>query len=74
MVTNESTMDRIIRVILGIVLSFLVYKHTGGIVGTWIFGILGVISLLTGITGFCVIYRLAGIRTCPLPSSNKFDD
>ncbi len=65
--TNESTMDRIIRILLGLVLGYLVYEHTGGLVGMWIFGILAAISLVTGATGFCVIYRLVGIRTCPLP-------
>ncbi len=71
MVTNESTTDRVIRVALGLVLGFLVYKHIGGIVGMWIFGILGAISLVTGATGFCAIYRLVGIRTCPLPSTKQ---
>ncbi|MCL5063665.1 MAG: DUF2892 domain-containing protein [Firmicutes bacterium] len=71
MMANESTTDRIIRVVLGLVLGFLVYQHIGGTVGEWIFGVLGVVSLLTGITGFCAIYQLVGIRTCPLPTAPK---
>jgi uncharacterized membrane protein YccC len=71
MVTNEGTVDRIIRVVLGLVLGFLVYQHIGGPVGEWIFGIVGVISLLTGITGFCALYRLVGIRACPVPTTPK---
>ncbi len=71
MVTNESTTDRIIRVLLGLILGYLAYSQLGGTVGTWIFGILGAISFFTGATGFCVIYRLAGINTCPLPSPSN---
>ena len=71
MVRNEGTTDRIIRIVLGLVLGFLVFKHTGGAVGEWIFGIVGVIALITGITGFCALYRLVGVRTCPLPTTQK---
>lgn len=71
MATNEGTADRVIRVLLGLVLGFLAYRHTGGIAGIWIFGILGAISFVTGLTGFCALYRLMGIRTCPLPPSSS---
>lgn len=60
---NESGWDRIIRVVLGIVLLVLGFGGTlnGG------FGlaakILGVLLTLTGLAGFCLIYRIFNIRT-----------
>ncbi len=71
---NESTTDRVIRVIVGIILGILALEHTAGSVGTWIFGILALIALVTGVTGICGLYRLFGIRTCPLPAPPKPKD
>jgi hypothetical protein len=33
------------------------------------YGLLGVVPLLTGIVGYCPLYRLVGIRTCPAPTN-----
>lgn len=51
--------DRSARVVLGLVLLALV------VVGpkTWL-GLVGLIPLLTGLIGFCPLYRLVGVRTC----------
>lgn len=60
---NESGIDRIIRVVFGIVLIAL---NLGGVVtGAWGWAVLivGGIALLTGITGFCPMYALLRIRT-----------
>jgi hypothetical protein len=56
---NESTIDRVLRVALGLVLLSLV------VVGpkTW-FGLVGLVPLLTGLVGFCPLYRLLGVSTC----------
>jgi outer membrane lipoprotein SlyB len=64
---NEGTKDRVIRVVLGLVLGSLAYAHVGGVAGVWILGIVGAVSFITGLTGFCVVYRLVGIRTCAVP-------
>ena len=64
MLANESTADRAMRVVLGIVLFSLV------IVGpktSW--GLVGLVPLVTGAIGSCPIYRLFGITTCPVASS-----
>jgi hypothetical protein len=60
---NESSMDRYIRVILGIVL--LILKFTGVIAGAlgWVFLAIGAITLITGLIGFCPLYALLKIRT-----------
>ena len=63
MKTNESNLDRIIRVILGAVLFALYFTGTvtGGL-GV-VFIILGAILLITGVVGFCPLYALLKIST-----------
>jgi hypothetical protein len=58
MKVNESNIDRIIRVVLGIIL--LALGWTGMVTGTLgaIFKWLGFIPLLTGLIGFCPIYAI----------------
>ena len=60
---NESNVDRIVRVVLGIVLLALGW---GGVVdGGWgvFLKVIGFVPLLTGIVGFCPIYALLKLRT-----------
>jgi len=61
---NEGTIDRIIRVIVGVAL-ILGGIFTAGWV-SWVLWIVGAISLVTGLIGFCGIYTLFGINTCPV--------
>jgi hypothetical protein len=60
---NESNLDRIIRIIIGLVILALgwlvVVPGTLGLV----FKILGFVPLLTGLIGFCPLYALFGMRT-----------
>lgn len=60
---NESGWDRVIRVVVGIVLLFLGFGGTltGGL--GLAAKILGVLLTLTGLVGFCLIYRIFNIRT-----------
>lgn len=58
---NEGTIDRILRVIAGLVLIALAFVGPQTPLG-WI----GIVPLVTGIIGFCPAYRLFGLRTCPL--------
>mgnify|MGYP001556913094 CR=1 FL=1 len=58
---NEGTVDRVLRVIVGIVLLSLV------VIGPQtLWGLVGLVPLLTGLLGFCPIYKLLGLNTCPL--------
>jgi hypothetical protein len=63
MKTNESAVDRVIRVVLGIVLLALYF--TGVVSGGLGIALLivGAISLLTGIVGFCPLYSLLKFNT-----------
>lgn len=61
--TNESGLDRVIRVLAGLV---LLYLGLGGVVaGTLgvVLVVLGGVFLLTGLVGFCPLYALFKIRT-----------
>jgi sulfite exporter TauE/SafE len=62
---NESTTDRVIRVILGIILAAIGIFEIGSaeVLGI-ILIVVGLIILITGVTGFCALYSLLGIKTC----------
>lgn len=61
MKANMGGIDRILRILVGVVLIALAATDT---VGWW--GWLGVIPLATGFIRFCPLYPLLGINTCPL--------
>lgn len=62
MLKNESTIDRLIRVVIGVVLLSLVFI---GPKTAW--GWLGLVPLATAAVGFCPLYRVLGITTCHAP-------
>jgi hypothetical protein len=59
---NEGTLDRTLRVILGVALISLFFVGPRSA-----FGLLGIVPLGTGLLGFCPVYRLLGLSTCPVP-------
>ncbi len=61
MTKNEGTVDRVLRVIVGLVLLSLVFV---GPQTAW--GWIGLIPLITGLVGYCPLYKLLGLNTCPL--------
>lgn len=66
MLTNESSVDRALRVVLGIVVLSLV------VIGPkTMWGLLGLVPLLTGLVGFCPLYRLLGVSTCAAHGGHK---
>ncbi len=58
---NVGTIDRVVRVVIGVVLIALVFV---GPQTPW--GWIGVIPLATALIGFCPAYKLFGLSTCPL--------
>ena len=60
---NESGFDRVLRVILAVAIAVLYF--TGVLSGTWaiVLGVIAVILLITGLVGFCPLYKLLGIST-----------
>ena len=63
MKTNEGSIDRILRIVAGIVLLGLAATGT---VGWW--GWIGIVPLATGLLGWCPLYTLLGFSTCPMGS------
>ena len=57
---NEGLVDRLIRIAVGLFVLSLAFL---GPQTPW--GYLGLVPLVTGIVGFCPLYRLVGINTCP---------
>jgi hypothetical protein len=60
---NEGTLDRVLRVIVGIGLLALVFV---GPQTAW--GWIGLVPLVTGLVGICPLYSILGINTCPMKS------
>lgn len=65
MKANVGGMDRVLRIVAGLVLIALAAT---GLVGAW--GYLGVVVLATGVFRFCGAYTLLGLNTCPLQTSD----
>ncbi len=59
---NEGTADRVIRVLLGIILLYLATAKLSGTLAV-ILGVIAVILLVTGVTGFCALYKVLGVNT-----------
>jgi len=61
MKANVGGIDRILRIVLGLVLIALTLTGT---IGVW--GWIGVVPLLTGAFSFCPLYPLLGFSSCPM--------
>jgi Na+/proline symporter len=59
---NVGTIDRALRIVIGLVLIALVFV---GPQTPW--GWIGVVPLATALISWCPIYRLLGFNTCPMP-------
>ena len=64
MIQNLGTVDRLVRVAIGLVLLALIFILDGG--QRWL-GLIGLIPLVTGTFSFCPLYRMIGLNTCPRP-------
>lgn len=60
MTRNLGTLDRALRIIVGLVLIALVFV---GPQTPW--GWIGLIPLITAFVGWCPAYRLVGLSSCP---------
>lgn len=58
---NEGTIDRALRVVVGLAVLSLVFV---GPQTAW--GWVGLVPLATGLIGFCPLYAILGINTCSL--------
>lgn len=60
---NESTVDRVIRFVLGVVLVYVWYAMLVTGVLAIVAAVIGGVLILTGIIGWCPLYSLFGIST-----------
>ena len=65
MKVNVGGIDRLLRIVAGIVLLALVFvlKSESGL---WLWGLIGIVPLATGLLSWCPAYSLFGMSTCPL--------
>jgi hypothetical protein len=63
MKSNVGGIDRILRIVIGLALIALTLTGT---IGVW--GWIGVVPLLTAGMGFCPLYTVLGLSTCPMKS------
>ncbi|MEO5695099.1 MAG: DUF2892 domain-containing protein [Usitatibacter sp.] len=62
---NVGTIDRVVRVLLGLGLLSLLFLLEGN--ARW-FGLIGIVPLLTATFGYCPPYSMLGINTCGVAS------
>lgn len=65
MKSNVGLGDKIIRILIAVVIAVLIFIEI--LTGIWaiILGIFGGIMLVTAVVGFCGLYTVFGINTCP---------
>ncbi|ULQ51607.1 YgaP family membrane protein [Flavihumibacter fluvii] len=62
---NLGNADRIVRLILAAVFAYLYFSGTvAGTLGIVLI-VLGAVFALTSLVGFCPIYAIVGLSTCP---------
>ncbi len=67
---NEGTTDRILRVTLGLAAILAGSFWLSGLAQIILVGV-GIVALGTGAVGFCGLYTLFGINTCPMKTKSK---
>lgn len=61
MTANVGGIDKILRIVVGIGLIAAAATDT---IGVW--GYIGIVPLATGLMGWCPLYPLLGMNTCPI--------
>jgi cytochrome c oxidase subunit IV len=59
---NVGGFDKLVRIVAGLGLLVSVFVLQGNL--RW-FGLIGVVPLVTGLIGYCPLYSLFGLSTCP---------
>ncbi len=62
MKVNIGSADKVVRIVVGLALLSLIFLLEGN--ARW-FGLIGLVPLLTAFMGFCPLYTLLGVSTCP---------
>lgn len=69
MTKNVGSIDKILRIVMGI--GLLAFAATGmpATGYNWL-GWIGVVPLATAVMGFCPLYAILGLNSCPLSERN----
>lgn len=62
---NVGSVDRIIRIVVGVALIAGFFMNTGATYG-WLYLVGGAIALATGIMSSCGLYSIIGVNTCKI--------
>jgi hypothetical protein len=68
-VTNMGTMDRLLRTLFGAILVLVSRPALDVVPGDFLSYfclIFGIVNILSSIFGWCFMYRLVGMDTCPI--------
>ena len=68
MEANVGGVDRGVRIVAGLVLLSLVFVLEGN--ARW-WGLIGLVPLGTALMGFCPLYTILGLSTCPVEGGAK---
>lgn len=63
MKANVGGVDKVLRIVVGVLLLSLIFLVEGP--ARW-WGLVGLVPLGTGLLGFCPLYAVFGLTTCPL--------
>ncbi len=61
MTSNVGGIDKILRIVAG---AGLIGATAAGMLPAW--GYIGIVPLATGLMGWCPLYPLIGLNTCPM--------
>ena len=61
---NEGSADRAVRVVAGLVLLALFFLYPDASWRYWT--LIGIVPLATGLMGWCPLYSMLGLSTCPV--------
>lgn len=67
MTKNEGTADRVIRAVVGIAALIGAFATGLGSVLGVVLLVVGAILVVTAAVGFCPLYKVFGMNTCPAP-------
>jgi uncharacterized membrane protein len=59
---NEGSLDRVIRLVVGVVAIIAAVSAGGAWAVVW--WVVAALAIITAAVGFCPLYRLVGINTC----------
>ncbi len=69
MKTNESSLDRIARVVIAVAAAIAALAAGGALgIALWV---VAAIMVVTAASGFCPLYRVFGINTCKIAPAKK---